>query len=918
MRNCFLTLALLTLVACGGEESSEQHLARAKDYINASDYPSAAIELKNALKLDDASAEARWLLGKVYLETGEMLAAESALRRAQDMGWKADDVRPALAKTLLVQGKVADVLALDYQDLNPTAAALLLSSQAMAALSDKQTDKAAELVALALGKAPQLPEAKLAQATIAIQQGDATAALSLVDAIMVEAPDNEQARWLKGQALLQQGKLEDARAAFDQSIANSETAFAERIARALVSLQLKDYETAQADATELLKLSPQDPTANYIQGAIHFQNKQYRQAITALTLAEPVAQQFPLVLYYRSSAYLNEKDLDLAEKFGSQFVTLHPDDGNGRKMLAAILLLQHKVKDAQDMLQPVLDQNPDDLQALNFMANALLLDDHADIGMLLYAQIVLLEPTWLFVPLPEKAPQMRSGSGEQASQPLEAVPDAAANFPQTDILSILNHLTSKDFPGAIEVAKSYQFADPQSLSPYRVLGRVYFAAGQLTEAKDAFEKVLKRDPGDPTANLGLAEMSLAEGSPDKANHYYQTVLRAHPNDLTTLMQLVAVEASKNNVTAMVARLNQAIQAHPTAFEPRVRLASYYMGVGNPERVEPLLAKLTGLQRRSPRVLELTALAQRAQNQNEAALATAQQLVDANPASAPAHYLLALAASATGDQQKAKQALLEAIKHDPKHLLALLALAEIAKSEGQRAQLEQYVATLVELAPDAPDVLRLRALLAQANGNVAEALVLSQRAFKQAPTTQIVLELTAYQKAAGRAEAARNTLQQWIKNHPQDIAVRLLLAKDLALDNDRAGAQAQYGAVLAQEPDNIIALNNLAWDLRLDNPAQALAYIRKASNLAPDQPDLLDTLAVIESLNGDHKGAQETIQRALAARPDDVTMRFHQAMIAAALGDKTQAIAALEELLHKDVGEFPERAEAEALLKALKG
>ena len=57
--------------------------------------------------------------------------------------------------------------------------------------------------------------------------------------------------------------------------------------------------------------------------------------------------------------------------------------------------------------------------------------------------------------------------------------------------------------------------------------------------------------------------------------------------------------------------------------------------------------------------------------------------------------------------------------------------------------------------------------------------------------------------------------------------------------------------------------------------------RKASNLAPDQPDLLDTLAVIESINGDHQTAQHTIQRALAARPDDLSMRYHEAMIVAA-------------------------------------
>ncbi len=918
MRTMVLTLALLALAACGFEESSETHLDRAKEYIETSDNEAAIIELQNTLKLNGASGEARWLLGKVYLELGEILAAEKELQHAQGLGWTEDDIRPAMARTLLAQGKFSEVLALDAKDLSPAAAALLLSSQTTAALSEKQTDKARELVALALHKEPQLLAAKLAEVSIAVQQGDATDALVKLEAILAGAPQTGEAWWLKGQALLQQGKLEDARAAFDQSIAQSTIGIADRIARALVSLQLKDYAAAQSDATELLKLSPKNAAANYIQGVLDFHNKDYRKAIRALTLAEPAAQQFPLALYYLTLSYLIEKDLALAERFGSQYVVLQPDDGRGRKVLATILVLQNKAKAAQDMLQPVLEQNPDDVAALNIMANALLLDDQADTGMVLYARIAQLQPDWRFVPLRLEAGLVTPDSVEETSQLTATTPDNTANFPQTDILAILNYLAKKDFSRAIERAKHYQVKDFENIAPYRVLGRVYFAAGQPTDAKDAFEQALKRKPADPAANLSLAEMAIAAGDLSAARRYYKAILDGHPDDLTTLLQLSALEAKEENAAAMVVWLNQAMQAHPAVLEPRLRLAGYYMISGSPDKVEPLFAKLTALQRRSPRVLEFTALAQLARRDNDNALVTLQQLVDANPASAQAHYLLAMGASEVGDQQKAKQELLEAIQRDAKHVLSLLGLARIAKGEGEQKLFEQYLATLVELAPDAPDVLRLRALLAQSKGNEVEALVLSQRAFKAAPSTQTVLELTALQKAAGRKEAARTTLQQWIKDHPKDVDTRLFLANDLALENDRTGAQAQYLAVLQQAPGSITALNNLAWNLRLENPQQALEYIRRASNLVPDQPDLLDTLAVIESLNGDHKSAQTTIQRALAARPGDLSMRYHEAMIAAARGDNAQAIAALEDLVTKDADEFPERADAAALLKKLKG
>jgi len=917
VRNILFILAVLTLAACGSDElTSEQYLARARGYLQASDEAAAAIELQNALKLDGNSAEARWLLGKIHLDAGDILAAEKEVQLAQGLGWKEDDVRPALAKTLLGQGKFADVLALQSQDLSPSSAASLLTSQALAALSEKQAKKAHELVAQALNKDPQLLEAKLAEATIAVYEGDPSDALEHIEPILADAPETGEAWWLKGQALVQQGKLEDARGAFDQSIAHTSIGFADRVARALVSVQLEDYAAAQSDATELLKLSPKNPVANYIQGVLDFQNKQYRNAIKSLTLAVPAARQFPLGLYCLSMSHLVEKELDKAASFASEYVALQPDDPRGRLLLASMLVLQDKAKDAQNILQPVLDQNPNDVPALNIMANALLLDDQADIAMAQYARIAQLRPDWRFVPLRLESELVTSGAAEAASQPDIPAADDMENFPQSDILSILNHLAKKDFPAAIEVAEHYHIRDFDGLAPYRVLGRVYFAAGQFEEAKTTFNKVLEREPGDPAANLSLAEMALAADDAKAARRYYQAVLDHHPDDLTVLLQLSALAAMDKNATEMVARLNQAIEAHPMALEPRLRLARYYIGSGSPDKVEPLFSKLMALQRRSPRVLEMTGLAQLAQQQNDNALATLQQLVDANPASAQAHYLLALAVYATGDQPRAKRELQEAIQRDARHVPSLIDMAKIARSEGQQGQFEQYLETLVDLAPEVPDVLRLRALSAHTAGNHAEALVLAQRVFKEAPTTQALLELATYQKAAGKNTVARNTLQQWIKDHPKDIYVRLFLANELVLENDKAGAHAQYLAVLVQAPDNITALNNVAWNLRLENPQKALEYIRRAANLAPEHPDILDTLAVIESLNGDHKSAQRNVQRALAARPDDITMRYHEAMIAAALGDKAQARAALEKLVTKGASEFPERAEAEALLKAL--
>jgi Flp pilus assembly protein TadD len=88
-------------------------------------------------------------------------------------------------------------------------------------------------------------------------------------------------------------------------------------------------------------------------------------------------------------------------------------------------------------------------------------------------------------------------------------------------------------------------------------------------------------------------------------------------------------------------------------------------------------------------------------------------------------------------------------------------------------------------------------------------------------------------------------------------------------------------------------------------------------LAPDNPAVLDTLAFIEHLNGDNESAQQNIQRALVGAPDEMSIRYHAAVIDAALGETKNAIGMLEALIADGTADFPERTEAEKLLTKLR-
>ena len=296
----------------------------------------------------------------------------------------------------------------------------------------------------------------------------------------------------------------------------------------------------------------------------------------------------------------------------------------------------------------------------------------------------------------------------------------------------------------------------------------------------------------------------------------------------------------------------------------------------------------------------------------AAQFTLEQLLQATPDSASIRHMMAMAAAGAGDEARAKEELQRAVDLDENYVPSRITLARLALANNAMDVFEQQLKKLLALAPEQPDVLLLQAASEHASGNTSKALALAEQAFKLAQSTSTLITLGSYQEATGDREGAVKRYESWLEEHPDDSSARMALANSLQHAQRWDDAGAQYSLVLEAAPDSVIALNNQAWILREKNPVQALEYARKASALAPDSADVLDTLAMVEFGNKDYPRARRSIERALKLAPDHPSMLYHSAMIAAAMEDTAAAKATLEQLLAQSP-EFPESAEARALL-----
>ncbi len=121
---------------------------------------------------------------------------------------------------------------------------------------------------------------------------------------------------------------------------------------------------------------------------------------------------------------------------------------------------------------------------------------------------------------------------------------------------------------------------------------------------------------------------------------------------------------------------------------------------------------------------------------------------------------------------------------------------------------------------------------------------------------------------GKADQAVNCFNAVLVNHKDWPEVYANLGQAyLTLGREKLAVDSLSECVRL-DPNNIRALNNLAWvlatasDPKLRNPAAAVEYALKACKLQPDDPGLLDTLAVAYAAAGNFPDAVKTAEEAV--------------------------------------------------------
>lgn len=556
-----------------------------------------------------------------------------------------------------------------------------------------------------------------------------------------------------------------------------------------------------------------------------------------------------------------------------------PDFMQARLLLGAELLAAGKPEQAQVQLAAVLERIPGSLEARALLATA----------------------------------QLDASQPEAALNVL--VPVLTAQAPNPRLLALAGAIAVRlDGADHVLAILASDGVDPQNKNVRLNLAQAYLGAGRPDLALGLLQPL--GAPGNLRAeSLLIAALRGAEG-PRAADAEVQRLLAAQPRSAAILDTAAEYQVTRRDFAAARRLLGDSLKLDPKNPATALELARVDAAAGDLQAAQGILRDMLALH---PQALPVRiALAQ--------VLADAQvypealSVLGAAGPSATGQTALEFATArvylAQGDLPRAKRALDRAIALDPGNpAIAHEGVTLLLQAKQYGAALERVAGWLVGRPAD-PDALALEGNAEEGLGNTAAALTAYAQAQKLQPSGALAVKLLQIQRAANTVHPEQS-LVQWLARNPHDVFAREALAQYELGTRQLKSAALEFAAVLAQAPDDVVALNDLAWiDDEIGDP-HALSLAERAYRLAPDSPGVNDTLGWILAREGRTAEALPRLIQAVTLSPTDPEIEYHYAYALFKRGQKLQARTILSKLLSTPAA-FDSRDEAERLLAAAKG
>ncbi len=915
-----LSVVLLTffLISCGKTQYTEnEHLQRAIKYSNNGETKAAIIEYKNALQLNQKNASTRLSLGKLYLETEDGSSAENEFKKAQKYGINLNQYTNMLASALLLQTKFKDIIKLKEPVTDsPSDKADFHLIKAEAYLGINKPDQARS----ELNRAEKIDPGNIGLLITKSKLAIYYSKYDLAKNYLSQAPqDNISALFLTGKILSFQKKYDKSITYFKKALALSgkniitRNSIESHLALSYIYIGKKDYANAIKHIEALEKISPDFFVTKYLRANLAYMQENYAKAndfLLELLKSNPNFKPAYLLLGAVNYAmgYYNQAEMYLKK-------TINDDPGNftAHKILGAAQMKLGNTTDALANFKMSYELDPNDSKLLALAGDAAIRSGNLSAGRIYLQQALDSGLHNEQIKASIAASYIFQGDYDKAITNLKNI--NTDKLSTTNLLLIDAYIKKGDYKSALGTLRKIKNSSSDSAAINTVFGIVYFEKGDYKLATKYLERSIDEDPDNLIATYTLAKIYLNRENYSKADIFITKTLSIKNDFLPVLIKAAQLASINKEHDKVISFLNRAISSAPSKSYPKIILTRYYLRLGRPGDALSVASDLKKTNPSNPLALALLADVQVANNNLEEAVNNYKKLSTIKKNSPELLVKIAKIYVKLKDYTRARQALDSAIKLKKGYYPALVALAFIEQHESNTGAALRLATRAIKQNPGRPDGYILKGDLLMQQENYKAAFKEYKNAGQYKKSAPLIVRQYRAMKKLGRIRGAERTLVSWLRKHPVDDHVRLVLASFFQKNNHTDKAIKEYELILQRHPDNIVVLNNIALAYHNVNDSRAINYAKKAYTLKSDSPQIADTLGWILVQNDKSDRGLIYLERALKMEPDNRSIKFHIASAYMKLSKPRKAKRLLSDILSNDKP-FEDRDAAEKLYSKL--
>jgi putative PEP-CTERM system TPR-repeat lipoprotein len=912
--SAMLVVALLT----GCSDKPDALIASAKQSLAKNDRNTAIIHLKNGLLANPDLGEARLLLGKTLLETGDFAAAEKELRRARELKVPDEQVVPFLARAMYAQGEFKNVIEQfgKVELTAPEARADLASTLGQVQIGVGNADAAWRMFAEAQKAVPGYPAAMLGESRLKATSGDLAGALTIVDAALEKSPKLAEGWALKGDIAGAQGQVDSAVAAYRKGLElhPDDVLIHSRLTSLLI--QQKGVSKEASEQLEAMKkIAPKHPQTHYLQAVLAYRDRNYVAAREAIQLNLRAYPDNLAGLVLDGSIAYQLGSFGQAEASLQKALQQAPKQRLARVMLVNTYLRNRQPAKALETLRPLLEDADRNADVLALAGEVYMQNGNTKEAERVFAKASALDPKDASKRTLLALTHRSTGDADRGFRELE---EAAATDKgiRADLALIAAYSQQRNFDAALKAIADLEKKQPDKPLPHNLRGAVYANKGDFAAARRSFERAGTLDPADFEAAAGLAKLDLIEKKPDDARKRFEAVVAKDPRSTRALLALAELRAQAGGTTDEVATLiGKAVSADSTSVGPRLVLINHYMRSKEPKKAVAAAQDALAAMPDRIELVDAAGQAQMAAGDTNQAIAAFQKLAKLVPGAPEPYIRLAGAQIAGKDPDGAVQSLKKALAMKPDLINAQRAMMKLNLDAGREAEAMSMAREVQKQRPKESVGYMMEGDIYASKKAWTEAIAVYRNGLKNVSAGDLATRLDVALRASGNVAEAEKSTAAWLRDHPKDRVVRAYIAELALARGDYAAAVTHYKSLLDLYPADPAVLNNLAYVSGQLKDPKALEYAEKANKLAPNNAAILDTLGMLLVEQGDSKRGVELMQRAAELAPAATSIRLNLARALIKNGQKEAAKKELETLA-KLGDRFAGQAEVTKLMQGL--